>query len=282
VTGRGAGTGETGAIVYTVNYPLAYFAGRIGGDHVNVNFPAPAGADPAEWSPSPETISRYQQADRVLLNGAGYAAWTARATLPAGKLVDTSAAFRDDYLYIEDAPTHTHGPSGDHTHRNLAATTWLDPVLAIEQARAVRDAFVKTWPRFEAEFDAGFKSVAADLKALDGEFGALFEQEGDQPLLFSHPVYEYFVRRFELDARFLHWEPDQPLTDADLDELAEILSTHAANLMIWEREPLPATRETLDRLGVASVVFKTGAATPAEGDYLALMRRNLDRLQGAL
>ena len=57
--------------IITVNYPLAYFAERILGDHGSVSFPAPADVDPAYWSPAPEIISEYQQADLVLLNGAG-------------------------------------------------------------------------------------------------------------------------------------------------------------------------------------------------------------------
>ena len=48
--------------VYTVNYPLAYFAERIGGDHVAVGFPAPADVDPAFWQPDDTTISAYQTA----------------------------------------------------------------------------------------------------------------------------------------------------------------------------------------------------------------------------
>jgi hypothetical protein len=37
--------------VYVVNYPLKYFAERIGGEHVKVEFPAPADVDPAYWNP---------------------------------------------------------------------------------------------------------------------------------------------------------------------------------------------------------------------------------------
>ena len=33
--------------VYTVNYPLAYFAERVGGKHIQVVFPAPSDVDPA-------------------------------------------------------------------------------------------------------------------------------------------------------------------------------------------------------------------------------------------
>ena len=61
--------------VYVVNYPLRYFAERIGGELVRVVFPAPADVDPAHWSPDAETVAAYQAADLILLNGAGYARW---------------------------------------------------------------------------------------------------------------------------------------------------------------------------------------------------------------
>ena len=84
--------------VYTVNYPLAYFAERIGGDRVRVSFPAPAEVDPAFWRPNADTIRRYQQADLVLLNGAGYARWVAHVSLPRRRSVDTSRAFRERWI----------------------------------------------------------------------------------------------------------------------------------------------------------------------------------------
>ena len=61
--------------VYVVNYPLKYFAERIGGDHVEVVFPAPAGIDPVYWIPDIPSIIAYQQADLILINGANYAKW---------------------------------------------------------------------------------------------------------------------------------------------------------------------------------------------------------------
>ena len=68
--------------IYTINYPLQYFAQRIAGEHAQVISPGPADEDPAFWMPDTETIQRYQQADLILLNGAGYARWTKRVSLP--------------------------------------------------------------------------------------------------------------------------------------------------------------------------------------------------------
>ena len=41
---------EDKPVVYTVNYPLQYFAERIAGDLVEVVLPVPADIDPAFWS----------------------------------------------------------------------------------------------------------------------------------------------------------------------------------------------------------------------------------------
>ena len=54
--------------VYVVNYPLMYFAERIGGDHVEVVFPAPAGVDPAFWQPGVDVVADYQMADLIVRN----------------------------------------------------------------------------------------------------------------------------------------------------------------------------------------------------------------------
>ena len=37
--------------IVSVNYPLNYFAQRIGGNQINAVFPLPADVDPAYWQP---------------------------------------------------------------------------------------------------------------------------------------------------------------------------------------------------------------------------------------
>ena len=54
--------------VFVVNYPIQYFTERIGGEHVNVVFPAPANVDPAYWMPDRPTIADFQRADLILLD----------------------------------------------------------------------------------------------------------------------------------------------------------------------------------------------------------------------
>lgn len=273
---RQAGAPPGPLTVYVVNYPLQYFATRIGGEHVEVFFPAPADVDPAVWSPSAETVAAYQQADLILQSGADYAGWVARASLPQNALVNTGASFADRLIPLEGAVTHAHGPSGAHQHGEHAFTTWLDPTLAIEQARAVSRAFERARPDHAQAFRRSLDALTSELTELDRQLEAVARRLGSQPLLFSHPVYQYLIRRYALNGRSLHWEPD---VAPDLAELAQALQEHPARWMLWEAQPLPETVQALEAAGVASVVFAPCAQAPAAGDWISEMRRNLTRLE---
>ena len=277
-----AGTARSRPVVYTVNYPLAWMAERIGGEWVEVVFPVPAEVDPAFWRPAPEEIAAYQEADLILLNGAGYANWTRSAFLPESKLEDTSAGFADRILRVDGAVTHAHGPGGEHAHGEEAFTVWLDPTLAVLQGAAIRDAFSSRWPAHAEAFAAGQAGLEHDLLALDEEMAAVMSGHAATPLVFSHPVYQYFVGRYGLTARSVHWEPDEIPDEAQWNELGQLRADHPAAWMVWEGEPRAETTRRLEEAGVRSVVFDPCGNRPAEGDFLGVMRANAAAMRRAL
>jgi len=267
--------------VYTVNYPLKYFAERIAGKYAQVFFPAPADEDPAYWMPEVQTITAYQQADLILLNGAGYAKWVSKATLPQSKLVDTSRSFSDRYIYMEEVFTHSHGPEGEHAHESLAFTTWIDFDLASQQARAIADAFIKKRPDLEKTFKRNFTSLAQDLHTLDSEIMFLVSLNQNQPFVGSHPVYDYFARRYGFNMISVHWEPDQAPSRQQWIELQTLLEEHPAHWMIWEGEPMASSKGKLLDMGVESLVFDPCGTVPDDEDFLDVMFRNIDNLRVA-
>ncbi len=267
--------------VYTVNYPLAYFAERIAGETVNVVLPIPPDVDPALWSPDAETIADYQQADLILLNGAGYAGWLQRATLSQSRLVDTSAALADQLILADDSVTHSHGPGGDHSHQGTAFTSWLDMQFAAGQARAVFDALVRLRPENELDYRERLHELENDLDELDSRLKVVAERIGDQPLVFSHPVFQYLIRAYELDGRSVHWEPDETPGDGQWRELFELLGARHATWMIWEDEPLPETVSRLEGMGIQSLVFRPCGNRPATGDFMRVMQENVAALEQA-
>ena len=177
--------GQAPLSVYVVNYPLLDFAERIGGEQVQVTFPAPPDLDPAFWSPPADTVAAYQGADLILRNGAGYAKWISRASLPRAALVDTAAGFRERWIDLAGALPHSHGPGGEHSHGEWATTTWLDPTLATLQARAIADAFARARPQQEAAFRERLAALETALAALDERLAAAAAALDGAPLLFS-------------------------------------------------------------------------------------------------
>jgi zinc transport system substrate-binding protein len=264
-----------------VNYPLKYFAERIGGDHVKVEFPVPADADPAYWNPDLADISAYQKADLILLNGAGYAKWVAKVSLPRSKLVDTSGKFKNRYISTKEVMTHSHGAGGEHAHEALAFTIWLDLTLAARQAEAVASAMSRKRPDLRDTFQSNFEALAKDLKTLDQDIHAIVSKKPSTPLTVSHPVYDYFTRRYGLNAVSVHWEADQVPGDRQLREFKQILKQHPAQWMIWEGQPVQASVDILKTLGIDSLVFDPCGNVPDRGDFMTVMRRNVEDLRRA-
>ena len=276
---QNAGSSDTGPLaVYVVNYPLQYFAERIGGGHVAVTFPAPADDDPAYWIPDIATIAAYQQADLILLNGAGYARWVRKVSLPRSRIIDTSRKFADQYITTADAVTHSHGPEGEHAHESLAFTTWIDFGLAARQAEAICAAFIRKLPQQRQTFEQNLAALRTDLMALDTAMREIVGQDPARPMVASHPVYDYLARAYGMNIKSVHWEPDEIPNASQWLELQRILEDHPSAWMIWEGQPSTDTTAKLKTMGIGSIVFNPCGNVPDKGDFLSMMRQNLENL----
>lgn len=261
--------------VYAVNYPLQYFARQIAAGHARVEFPAPAGIDPAFWTPDMATIGNYQKADLVLLNGAGYAKWVQKTSLPQASQIDTSAAFKGGYIRIQDGMRADHGADGIHANSDVASTTWLDFHQAIQQAEAVMLALVQKSPEHKAEFEKNFAALRKDLMALDLEMQKTVAGHPGQPMLASQPVYHYMARRYEFKLEDLQWQADEVPDDTQWENLRAVTEGFPAGWILWNRQPLQETAARLKTMDIDVLVFDPCAARPAQGDFLSVMQRNV-------
>lgn len=276
------GAGKVGKpTVAVANYPLKYFAERIAGDSVEVISPIPPNGDPAFWVPDPEGVLAFQSADLILLNGATYSKWLDKVSLPGKKLVNTSRAFKDQYIKVKNLTTHTHGPEGAHAHAGMAFTTWIDFQLATQQADAVRAALERLAPEQKDQFETNFVALKNDLMALDRSIQSIVQSKQGQPLVASHPVYDYFARRYGLNIQSVLWEPDEMPSSKQWAELATLLKNHPARWMIWEGEPNPESVSRLRSLGVSSLVFDPAGNVPEDGDFFSVMHENIESVKQA-
>ncbi len=265
--------------VATVNYPLHYFAQTIAGPHADILLPMPADIDPAYWSPTAENVGQLQQMDLILLNGAYYAKWLPKVSLPIFKLVNTSSDFRNAYIPLEEDVTHNHGSGGEHSHKGTAFTTWLDFSQAALQAKSVYKALAKKRPKYKADFVKKFIPLQDALQQLDSSLKQTGEALQGAPLIGSHPVYQYLKRAYQLNLKSVHWEPGTFPDDQQWQAFATLLQTHPAKWMLWENHPNEKTVAKLQSLGVQSIVFNPAGNRPESGDFLTIMQDNAQRLK---
>ena len=156
-------------VVTAVNYPLIYFAEWIAGDHIQIEFPIPEDVDPAYWVPDDKALEVYQSADIILANGADYAKWMNNVSLPASRIVNTTATLDNHFVELEDVTTHSHGPEGAHEHTGYAFTTWLDFELAAEQALNISLAMKRILPDQGEMINKNYEALRTDLLSLDSK-----------------------------------------------------------------------------------------------------------------
>jgi len=264
--------------VFASNYPLAYFAEVISGNSEAVTLPEIEG-DPAFWNPSVGDIVAMQQADIVLVNGATYEKWLDKISISKERIVDTSVSFRDQYISTENVATHSHGPAGAHSHSGTAFTTWIDFTQAARQAEAVKDALIATEIAAREELTENFESLKKQLLSFDASIETMTKNYSDVPLFASHPVYQYFARRYNLNLKSVMWEPDSLPDESMWKELQKLKREHPAAWMIWEDEPMAESVARLEEMGIRSVVFSPCGNRPDQGDFMTVMKGNIENLR---
>ncbi|MBL8901634.1 MAG: zinc ABC transporter substrate-binding protein [Planctomycetes bacterium] len=278
---------ESSPYIATSLYPLRYLAQRLIGDEVRVVCPLPPDADPLHWQPDRAALQVFAQAKLVALNGAGVESWRATASLPLSRTIDTTQKLAQEFEHLE-AVTHSHG-GGEHTHEGVDGHTWLDPLLLLAQAEALREGLVRAFPGQQAAIQRNFAALEADLRALDQRWRDLSPRLKRVNLLASHPAYNYPSKRYAFPITNLDLDPERELGGGELAALAASRGQREfPAVLLWESEPLAATRAKLESdLLLSSVVFSPCENPPraeldAGVDYLSVMRRNLDLLEAAL
>lgn len=268
--------------IFTTFYPTRYFAETIAGGAVKVTCPCPADADPIFWKPDRDTLAAYQKADLVILNGASFEKWVAKVSLPQSRVVDSAKGL--SLLNFEHATTHSHGPAGEHSHEGIDGHTWVDPVNALHQATHIHAAMVKHFPEHKATFDSGFAKLKDQLSKLDSGLQDISKTMAQTPILCSHPAYNYVGKRYNWNLRNLDLDPETELTEKQLQQIRTLRKDHPAKILLWEGTPSKAVASQTEDLGLRNVLFSPCEGTPdaQEGDYIAVMNRNLETLRSAL
>ena len=274
--------------VYTTFYPTTYFTQRIAGDAVKITCAYPSDADPAFWTPDDETVTAFQGADLVVVNGASFEKGLSNVTLPESRLVDTAKPLAGELITLKDAVKHSHGPQGAHSHEGIDGHTWLDPINDKIQAEVIKKALIERLPNQAEKFEQGYAALAADLDAMDAGLKTLAGKLRDRILLCSHPAYNYVGRRYGWNLKTYHLDPEEMPSDATFIEIKNFLADHPARIMLWESEPAAEIADRMTKeLGLKNIVYSPCETLDkdeiaAGANFISVMNGNIQRLEAAL
>jgi zinc transport system substrate-binding protein len=266
-------------VVFVSNYPLQFFVQAITANKVDVLFPGKESDDPSNWIPNPEQISSLQNADLIIINGASYEKWMENISLSASKIVNTTAKAEDKLIKYKEAVTHSHGPEGEHAHMGTAFTTWLDFSLARLQAKAIYESLILHFPEHKESFLTNYQKLDAKLKSLDEQLIDIISKKPEAAVVFSHPVYQYFEKRYHVHGHSVHWEPETVITTDLWHDLEHAVDDHKVEWMVWENQPMATSVRFLDDKGIRSIVFNPCGNVPETGDFLTVMHKNISELK---
>jgi len=271
---------EIRAVVVATNAPLEAFARTIAGDTIEVDRPAPAGRDPAMWTPDGATIEAVQRSELILLQGPAVEPWGVSVPLPAARTRDTTRHARSRFPSDRVGTVHSHGGGPAHAHGGNADHAWLDLGIARLQARAVRDALVEIRPGAASEYDQRWRTLDRELADLQRR--ARDTLADAPPMLAAHSIFDFLAHAHGLVIESVDWPPGTSLDEDLVGELAAMAAEHGASILLVETEPDGETRDRLAAIGLVPVRFDPlGAGDPEGREFAERMNANLDRLAKA-
>lgn len=265
-------------VVVVVNYPLQFIVESLVGPEIQVLNPVPSDANPETWLPDDATIQTIQQADLIVTNGANFADWVKKLSLPRSKVLRTSLSLKDALITVPDYEVHSHGAGGAHSHAGTVAFFWLDPALMEIQAEVIAQRLIQLDPQDKVSITTNLEKLKKSLKPLSQQ---LTQLQSDYPGLhwFSErPVFQYLAQRCDWTMHHLHWKQGAVPNENDWANLKRMQKEQKIPFLLWEYQPAEQRMKELAEHGVVSVVLDPLAVKPAQGDYVTEMQRQLEQL----
>jgi len=184
--------------------PYAYFVEQIAGETVSIEIFVPAGANPHTYEPTPKQVEKFAQAKIWFRFGDPIE----QKILPFLREKGIQGINLSKGLPLITATEHN---CGDHVHEGKDLHVWLDPHLAIKQAKRIFEELSNVLPEHQKLFEQNYLQLAQRLGTLDQKIQAeLLPFEGIT-LMVSHPALGYYCKRYGLHQLSIECEGKDPL-----------------------------------------------------------------------
>ncbi|MEV0215007.1 metal ABC transporter substrate-binding protein [Micromonospora sp. NPDC050695] len=289
-TGGPAGADPQRVDVVAAFYPLQFLAERIGGDAVRVTNLAKPGAEPHDLELTPSQVGQVTEAELIVyLKGFQPAVDDAVAQNGGDRTFDVTSV---QPLLDATAGGHNHEGEGEGEHAEAENAggkdphVWLDPTRLAAIGDQLAQRLGKADPGHAGDYTSRATALRADLTALDGEFTQGLATCQRREIVTSHAAFGYLADRYRLDqVGITGLSPDVEPSPQRLAQVIEEAKEHKTSTIFFETLVSPKVAETIaGQVGAKTAVLDPieGLAAGSNGDYVSVMRTNLQALRTAL
>jgi zinc transport system substrate-binding protein len=255
-------------------YPLAWVARQVGGPNVNVEDLAPAGVAARDVGLSAGDRSDLGRAELVLILGRfGFQPQAESAAGHAsGKVVSVTTGMQ---LVPSDEADLRYDPN-----------VWLDPVLMERIVQEITSALASVDPSHAASYRQRGATTSRAVSAIADAYASGLGNCRFKRFVTTHDAFGYMDQRYALDERALGGLiPQAEPSAARIRTAVDAITAGGAAPAIYYEDTV-ADRSIAERVaaevGAPAHPLGTIESEPASGDYLSIMRANLQNLEVGL
>ena len=276
----GTGSGEAATsptVVVSTSAPVAWIVDRLAGSSVQHLPLVPDGEDARHWRPRGEELSTVLEADLVITNGAGLEPYLEAISLPLSRVVETTAGVE---LVEVAGLTHSHGDEGEHSHREPASLTALDPSTFAHQLGVVAEALCA---RDSAGCERYRQETAAarnELDSLAAELSELGRAHSGVSIGGRLADTAYLVRGLGIELEDFELVAGSTPEADTVEALMRWAQSQPSAVVMWLSTPPSAVLDALPET-VRHVVLDPLSRSRDDYDYLRQARSNISALRSA-
>ncbi len=170
---------------------LGDIAQNVAGNRIKVEVLLPVTADPHEYQPKPQDVTKLAQAQVLIINGLGYEAWLQ-------KTLDSLGGQRQ-VIVATNGLIPNPDPSGDHPEGD--PHMWMNPLDTINYVAQIRDGLTQADPAGKDDYARNAEAYIAQLQALDQ---SVKDQVSQLPverrlLVTNHDALGYFAKAYDFE-----------------------------------------------------------------------------------
>lgn len=262
--------------VYTTFYVMSEFARVIGGDHVAVTQLLSDGGDAHNYEPTSQDIANVATGDLFVYNSDQLEHYAQ----------DIIASSANDRLKVVQAAQGIELIQSDH---GLDPHTWLSLNNAKIELKNILDAYCEIDSGNSDYYQSNYDEYVQELEDLDGIYQDELAPFANREIVVEHEAFAYLCADYDIAQRSVTGITSEGEATANqIKNAVDYINSEQIKVVFYQEELNEKVMQTIaqetktELLPLSTVASLSSEDIAAGGDYLSVMRQNLENIVYAL